>query len=908
MSAQPDGQLGVNAPVRVLLVEDVPTDAELEERELRLAGLRFVGMRAESLAECRAALPGFRPDVVLSDFRLRGATALDVIAAVHELAPGAPVIVVTGSVSEETAVECFNAGATDYVLKGHLQRLAPAVWSALEHRRAVDQRWRAERQEELALRASDDRHRALFRKGLDAVFVTDPATGTILDVNPRACELTGRPAEQLVGRHLEVLHPPETVAIARARFAEAARGLHLRAVPSEVLRADGSRVPVEISTEEFEDAAGRRFLIGVFRDVSERRQAASALLESEGRFSAVVEGASEGILVHSSGVIRYANEAAAAAFGAPNGPALVGRAVADLVHPAARDAARARIGRLYQRDEVAPFAEETLVRLDGTTFEAEIGMSPTRWAGENAALVIFRDITERRRGEAERRLLASALEQAADVAIVTDLKAKILFVNPAFERVTGYTRAEALGQSPRLLKSGVQPPETYRRLWEAIAAGRVFSDTFVNRRKNGTHYMAEVSIAPVMGSSGAPVGYVGLQRDVTQQHELREQLRQAQKMEAVGQLTGGIAHDFNNLLGVIITNAELLEPVVAGMSPESRAQLADLEGAAASGREMIRKLLAFSRRERLAFEPVSVRQALHDAVDTVDRLVPETIAVRVEAGPEDPVCRLDRSAFHQIVVNLVTNSRDALPDGGTVTCGVRAVSVAADNDPLLEHGDRPGEYACVMVSDDGTGMDAAVLGHAFEPFFTTKRVGEGTGLGLPMVFGLMKQHGGFVRIYSEPGAGTTVRLYFPLSGLQEPVPPESAAGAGTLARGSETILIVEDQEKLRHSIAWALESLGYRTLTAGDGEEALQVLAEHGGVQLVLTDLVMPRLGGLQLYRRLRAEGCMTPVVLMTGYAAISERDATPPDVPVIEKPWTMHVLAAKLREALERAAPEAGC
>jgi PAS domain S-box-containing protein len=758
----------MTAPLRILMAEDLASDAELEERELRRAGITFVARRVDTRTAFIAALAEFRPHLILSDYRMPMFDGMEALALATELAPGTPLIIVTGSVNEETAVECIKSGAVDYVLKGHLGRLAPAVRTALEQRHATEER----READEALQASETRYRSLFDNANDAIIVADAATGMLVDANRRALEMIGRSLEEIRTMHQADLVPPELAAAAQGRFQSVARR-ESSGEPRFIIRhQDGHDTPVEISSSEIQDESGRHLLVGVFRDLSERERA-----------------------------------------------------------------------------------------------------------------------------EAELALLGAALEQSAESAIITDTTGAIEYVNPAFERITGWRRAEVMGRNPRLLKSGVQGPEHYRQMWDTLTSGGVVSGVFVNRRKDGSHYQAEGVIFPVRDPAGRITQYVSLQRDVTHEHELAEQLRQSQKMEALGQMTGGITHDFNNLLGVILANAALLKPRVPPEDPAAARFLDDLTEGARRASDMVRKLLAFSRRERMTLQSVDLGGALREIENTLRRLLPETIEIALSAPDEGPTITADAGALEQILLNLATNSRDAMPEGGTL-----AIQVEPWNPPSAQAAEQAGLAAwesctCVTVTDSGTGMDAATTARAMEPFFTTKPRGEGTGLGLAMVFGLMHQQGGRVLLSSEQGVGTTVRLIF-RAGFRETqleLPTEDE-----IVQGSGTILVVEDQEMLCRAIAEVLQQLGYTVITSANGLEALGILAARGAeIRLVLTDVVMPKMSGIRLYERLRERGNTVPVIMMSGYTADGDESVTPPGVPLIEKPWTVEALARQVGAVL---------
>jgi PAS domain S-box-containing protein len=499
--------------------------------------------------------------------------------------------------------------------------------------------------------------------------------------------------------------------------------------------------------------------------------------------------------------------------------------------------------------------------------------------------------------ESEQRLarLSRVVEQTAEAVIMTDPDGTITYVNPAFERITGYSTAEVIGRNPRLLKSGQQSAETYRAVWARVIAGESWSGTFVNRKKDGSHYTADVVISPIRSADGRITALVGLQRDVTRERELQDQLRQAQKMEAVGQLTGGVAHDFNNLLNVVLANGALIESTGL-LRPELAPYLADIQAAARRGSDMIRKLLAFSRREQLARRAVDPVMLVGEVLRTLRHTLPETIACELDAPVLVPEIEADAGAVEQMLINLATNSRDAMPQGGTLRVSVYPEPFTAGLEaPEVE----------ITVLDTGEGMEDAVRARLFEPFFTTKPAGRGTGLGMAMVYGLMQQHSGTVRVESTVNVGTAVRLRFRRA-VGQLAPDAKRVAAAAPRGGSETVLLVEDEEALRRAATRILERFGYRVLAARDGVEALEVFRAHRDtVALVVSDVVMPRMGGEELLAALHHERPGLPVFLATGY---TQTDLSGPaqaasGVWFIQKPWAASELLALVREVLDRAA-----
>jgi PAS domain S-box-containing protein len=470
--------------------------------------------------------------------------------------------------------------------------------------------------------------------------------------------------------------------------------------------------------------------------------------------------------------------------------------------------------------------------------------------------------------------------------------------NPALERMLGYAGDElgavdVIGAAP----DGPRPAPDVRAPAGAATATQV---TRQYRRKDGSVMWGALTVTLVRNRRGEPAYGIGLLEDVTERRVLDEQLRQAQKMEALGQLTAGIAHDFNNLLTVILSNAALLEPRLAAAHPDLEGELRDLQWAARQGAELVRKLLLFSRRRPLELRAVDLAAVVADSARTLARVLPETIALELAAGERPVPVRADVGALDQILLNLATNARDAMPEGGVLRIALREITL--DDEHLRRTGwGRPGRYAELAVSDTGAGMDPETRARVFEPFFTTKEPGRGTGLGMAMVFGLVRQHEGYIDLESERGRGTTVRIFLPLA------PELEAAGAapsGDLPRGTERILLVEDEPEVRRATTRVLEQSGYRVRVAADGEEALALLAaEPGGFDLVVTDMVMPRLGGAGLYAALQERGVAVPVLFVTGYAPEELREARRlnPGADCIAKPWALADFLRRVRRALDR-------
>jgi two-component system cell cycle sensor histidine kinase/response regulator CckA len=512
--------------------------------------------------------------------------------------------------------------------------------------------------------------------------------------------------------------------------------------------------------------------------------------------------------------------------------------------------------------------------------------------------------TEQQRQLAEHSLrkLSCAVEQSADAIMITNSDGIIEYVNPAFETLTGYSHQEAIGQSPSILTSGQQAPAIYRELWETISIGNVYHNILVNRKKNGELYYLDENISAIRDADGSITHFVSNGRDLTKRLHLEAQLQQAQKMDAVGRLAGGVAHDFNNLLTIITSYSELALDSAAAEST-TRARLQEILAAARRAAELTRQLLAFSRNQPQALRVAELNPVVSGIVKTLHRLIGEDIDLTFLPGKGLGRIRLDPMQIEQILMNLAANARDAMPEGGQCTIETSHVwldeTYVAHKRAIIP----TGRYASLTMSDTGSGISTDHLPHIFDPFYTTKPSGRGTGLGLATVYGIVKQNHGFVWAYSEAGMGTVFKIYFPcvqekLAAIeaQEVVPDE-------VLRGTETLLLVEDEDALRRATAEFLSLRGYTVLQARDGLHAMSVVNHHGAaIDLAVTDVVMPHVSGGQLAKELAALHPETRLLFVSGYAGQTVLDHKVVDVEnnFLQKPFTLKQLAGKVRSVLD--------
>ena len=516
-----------------------------------------------------------------------------------------------------------------------------------------------------------------------------------------------------------------------------------------------------------------------------------------------------------------------------------------------------------------------------------------------------RNSAERRRTEVERAMLAAAIEQSAEEIVITDEAGNIRYCNPAFERITGYARAEVLGRNPRFLNSGRQTPEFFRDMWATITQGRVWTGRFTNRRKDGSLYEAEGTISPIHDDTGRLTGFVSSRHDVTDRLRLESELRQAQKLESVGRLAGGVAHDFNNLLTVILGYSRALIEERSREDDPVHVYAREICAAGERAASLTRQLLSFSRQQIVSPRAIALDGLIQEMLPMLRRLVGEDIRVDAPIPSARMMVRADPDQMSQIFMNLAANARDAMPQGGTLTLTLE--EIAGDAIPTgAPPGLASGAVVRLTVRDTGAGMDKETRQRLFEPFFTTKEHGHGTGLGLATVYGIVQQSEGFIEAVSEPGRGAAFRIYLRRVEQAQPAPKPAAAPLPAKG-GPETVLVVEDQDDLRHLVSGVLEARGYRVLDASDGRSALRLVAATAEpIDLLLTDVIMPDITGKEVADEIRQARPNMRVLYMSGYPGevIARRGVLEGGVSYLAKPFTIDALAAKVREVLDEGAP----
>jgi len=772
--------------------------------------------------------------------------------------------------------------------------------------------WRSSLRRAVAVRTAELRrtaefHRALFESSPVAQFSVD-LCGNVLTWNPAAERMFGWSADEVVGRRLPLLLEEVSERAARA-CQDLAAGKPFKDEEIWRNRKDGSTVVGLYSGSPVYDASGALVgVAGAVLDVTERRQAESALRESERRLNVLMgnlPGMAYRCLFEPGWPMEFVSQGCLALTGYSADELTDGDGIqyGDLIHPDDRQHVLDVVTEAVREGRSFTLEYRIRTKDGGERYVWEQG----RWVsrGDDGAHRLegfVADTTDRKRAEAERERLVAAVEQAGEVIIITDPDGVIEYVNAAFERTTGYTCAEAIGKTPKMLSSGVHDDAFYRDLWDTIRSGRVWSGRITNRRKDGSLYTEEVTISPVMDAQGGVVNYVAAKGDISRRIELEEQHQQTQKLEAVGRLAGGVAHDFNNMLNVILNRVEMMIEEADPVSP-NREAMQEIHDAATRSAELTRQLLGFARRQEASPRPVDLNETVSGMTRMLERLISEDIALVWSPGAGVPNVRIDPSQLDQVLVNLCVNARDAIEGTGRIT--IETAAVPGDEiEPAVSAGCASERFAALIVSDSGCGMDAETKEHIFDPFYTTKGLGQGTGLGLATVYGIVKQNGGFIGVDSDKGKGSTFRIYLPeCTDPVEPLADPAPASPRASRSGGELILFVEDEPAILRSGVAVLEKLGYRVLPAQTPDDALRLAEEHeGAIDLLVTDVVMPGMDGRELAERLRSWRPNLPCLFTSGYTAdiISKKGALDPGVHFLQKPFSIYDIADRVRALLD--------
>jgi len=525
-----------------------------------------------------------------------------------------------------------------------------------------------------------------------------------------------------------------------------------------------------------------------------------------------------------------------------------------------------------------------------------------------------REITEQKQLELEKenarkeiQRLAEVIRQSSEAIVITDLNAKIIYVNPAFEKITGYKFKEAVGKNPRILKSGKMNKDFYKKMWKTILSGKSWHGIFINKKRDGSLFYESATIFPIFNEKKEITNFAAVKRDITGEKKLEEQLLQAQKMEAIGNLTGGVAHDFNNLLTVINGYSDIALKRLKENDPSYKIFKA-INEAGTKAEKLIKHLLAFSRKEVYKPKIVNLNTIIKDLKKLLRRYISENIELKIILAENLPNIKADPNQIEQILINLIINARDAINQKeekkSKEFITIETGKIQIDNKYLLRHPEaRKGEFVFFSINDTGIGIDEKIKDRIFEPFFTTKGK-TGSGLGLSTVYGIVKQNDGFIYVYSEKGKGTTFKIYWPATRKKGTKPKKENKIKEKSSGKNELILFVEDEKEILKFASTGLESLGYKVILASNGKEALKILETKKIIpEILVTDLIMPDLDGEELAKIVRKRFPKIKIIYTSGYTDnhIVNKGILNKNVNFISKPYTITELSKKIREVLDK-------
>ena len=754
---------------------------------------------------------------------------------------------------------------------------------------------------ENALRESEHQWRTLVEQSCDPIYVMQLNPLQLLLVNPAWERLLGYSSAEATSPGFDYVSivAPDSRPLILDRAAKREKALPLTPIYEFRARArDGRILELEASVTQIM-WHGKPALQGMYRDITAHKEAERKLRLSDQilhRVGALV------VAADSTGRITYVGPSVKEILG--HEPAeLLGEGWWNLTHsePETRGRRRERVAGIARGEVPVPKApyEQLMRQRDGNS----------RWilwhdtvGSDGQVIGVGQDITELKRAEEQLHKVMRAVEQSPISVAITDTQGRIQYVNPKLIEITGFSVEEVVGNTTQILESGDMPREEYRALWETIRSGREWTGELHSKRKNGELFWEHATIAPIKNAQGEITHFVAIKEDITLRKNLEQQLRQAQKMEAVGRLAGGIAHDFNNLLTAINGYSELILNSLEDADP-LRKDIGEIKKAGDRAASLTRQLLAFSHKQVLRPRVLDLNAVLADIDELIRRLTREDIELVTSLQPDLGCVKADPGQIEQVILNLAINARDAMPHGGKLV--IRTANVRADKIDTHEHpGMRPGPYVLLAMSDTGCGMDAETLAQIFDPFFTTKDVGKGTGLGLSTAYGIIKQSGGYIYAASEPGRGATFEVYLP---EVDRAVEADAAGAQEAPKtdGQETILLVEDDDAVRSLSAKILRRCGYTVLEAASGKSALSIVKRHHGtIQLLITDIVMPRMGGNELVQQLVPLRPEMKVIYLSGYTddAVVLRRLQETSAAFLLKPFSPSALARKVVEVLHQA------
>ena len=740
-----------------------------------------------------------------------------------------------------------------------------------------------------------EKYRKLFEQS-PLAYLSSSLSGEIIAVNQAVSTLFGYPQEEIVGKNLIDFMTPESCQLFAHNYPQFLKGKPFSGNDYEIFKADSSKSRIQVTAAIIYNDGGEPVAVQtVIVDVTRQRFVEEQVRASEERYRLLFEHAPVGIVHFDNNLhVTDCNEN-----------------YLKLMHVSRDQIIGFDINKLRDR-RVRSILKETLIGKE-RYFEGEYYTTISRMTlflslltaplcdrhdNVQGGIAIVVDTSEQNNAKIEKIRLLSVIDQISETIVITDTNKRIKYVNPAFEKMTGYSAEEVQGKNIHILKSGHHDGAFFKTMWQTVQAGRVWKGHIINKRKDGTIIEDDSTISPVRNQEGKIINFVEIKRDVTQEMALKKQLNQAMKMEAIGTLAGGIAHDFNNILSAILGYAEMVEMQLAEDDP-ARRDVAQILTAGHRATDLIRQILTFSRQEEEELRPVKLQFVITEALKLLRSSLPTSIQLQQEINPGYSSVLADPVRIHQVLMNLCTNAKQAMA-GEQGILRIR-LSETEGNSPALSSFLGKGRWLDLEVSDTGTGIESQVRERIFDPFFTTKKKEQGTGLGLSVVHGIVKSHGGEITVDSEPGQGTTFHVYLPVAADEENL--KETCKQPRLPRGNEHILLVDDEPLLVEVMERSLSLLGYRVKSFMDSRHALKWFNRHADeVDLVITDMTMPQLTGAELAVKILDKWPNMPIILCTGYSEVMDADkARAMGIRTfLAKPVDGLVLAQSVREALD--------
>jgi len=753
---------------------------------------------------------------------------------------------------------------------------------------------------ETALRESEERYRQLFENAPVGVYRTTPE-GKIIMANRSLVEMMGYSSfEEMTELNLE--EDGYAKKEDRSRFKDIIeKNGEVIGLESIWKRKDGSFLFVRENARVVRDEAGKaRFYEGVVENITARKKAEMALQRSEEKYRNLVERANDGICIVQDTLLKYVNPRFSEIIGYSK-EELTDTPFMNYIHPAELNKVVDRYKRRMAGEEVISVYETALLDKDNERVDVELNAGIIDYEGHPADFVFVRDITKRKRAEKDRieseRKYRALFEQASEAVFLETLDGEILDINRHACDMLGYKKGELVGLNIKELIPEDEL-EKSRPLFAQLYAGKSFRTETYYLDKEGKKIPVEVNAAVVTIENEKRV--FALVQDITERKELEEQLRRSQKSEAMGRLAGGIAHDFNNVLTAIFGYVDLLKQSIKE-DHKCYEYIDEIGAVADKAATLTQQLLAFSKKQILEPVVLDINEVVEEMAGMLKRIIGENISFKFTPAIEAPPIKVDKGQLEQVILNLVVNARDAMPEGGEVRIATKTLSL--DDEYVAGHPEaQSGEYILLTIEDTGTGIPDDIKDRIFDPFFTTKETGTGTGLGLPTVFGIVKQSGGYIDITSEKGRGTKVEVYFP--SVYEPIPKPKETPTKTTSGGPETVLVVEDDESVRKTVAAILRNKGYDVIDTVNGAEAIKNVAfSDKPVDLLITDVVMPHVTGKDLAQKLLIDNPNLKILYISGY---TDEDLLGPNIvsgnsEFLQKPFTASSILRKVRDILDR-------